>query len=127
MSLIEIHSDAAPKALGPYSQAIASGGYVFLSGMLGLDPEDGQLAQGIEAQSERAMQNIRALLASRGLGMERIVKTTVYLRDMGDFAAFNAVYASQLSPPYPARSCVAVAGLPKGALVEVEIIAALSD
>jgi 2-iminobutanoate/2-iminopropanoate deaminase len=124
MSKQRIHSDAAPKAIGPYSQAIAHGRVVYCSGQLGLDPATGELvAGGIEAQTHRALANIKAVLAAAGSDLGRVVKTTVFLRNMGDFAAMNGVYASYFADPPPARSTVEVARLPKDALVEIEVIA----
>jgi 2-iminobutanoate/2-iminopropanoate deaminase len=118
-----IHSDAAPQALGPYSQAIVAGNLVFTAGQLGGDPRTGQLAEGIEAQSLQALGNIAAVLEAAGAGWGDVVKTTVFLADMGDFAAFNAVYAEVVEEPFPARSTVAAADLPRGALVEIDAIA----
>lgn len=119
-----ILSAAAPKALGPYSHATEAGGFLFLSGMLGLDPATGALADTVAAQADRALRNIAAVLADTGLALESVVKTTVYLADMRDFPAVNATYAKHFQADFPARSCVAVAGLPSGALVEIEVIAA---
>lgn len=118
-----IHSDAAPQALGPYSQAIVAGNLVFTAGQLGGDPRTGQLAEGIEAQSLQALGNIAAVLDAAGAGWGDVVKTTVFLADMADFAAFNAVYAEVVEEPFPARSTVAAADLPRGALVEIDAIA----
>lgn len=118
-----IHSDAAPQALGPYSQAIVAGNLVFTAGQLGGDPRTGQLAEGIEAQSLQALGNIAAVLDAAGAGWGDVVKTTVFLANMADFAAFNAVYAEVVEEPFPARSTVAAADLPRGALVEIDAIA----
>lgn len=118
-----IHSDAAPRALGPYSQAIVAGNLVFTAGQLGGDPRTGQLAEGIEAQSLQALGNIAAVLDAAGAGWGDVVKTTVFLANMADFAAFNAVYAEVVEEPFPARSTVAAADLPRGALVEIDAIA----
>ncbi|MGH2393320.1 MAG: RidA family protein [Gemmatimonadota bacterium] len=118
-----VHTEGAPGALGPYSQAIEAGDWVFTAGQIGLDPESGELEESIESQTTRALENIRAVLEAAGCGMDRIVKTTVFLRDMADFAAFNAVYAEMVADPPPARSTVQVAGLPKSALVEIEAVA----
>jgi 2-iminobutanoate/2-iminopropanoate deaminase len=118
-----IATAGAPAAIGPYSQAIAMDCLVFCSGQLGLDPATGNLVEGVEAQAERSMQNLTAVLAAAGLSMSDVVKTTVFLADMGDFAAVNAVYGRFMPDPPPARSTVAVAGLPKGGLVEIEAIA----
>jgi len=118
-----IATTGAPAAIGPYSQAIAMDCLVFCSGQLGLDPATGNLVDGVEAQAERSMQNLTAVLAAAGLSMTDVVKTTVFLADMGDFAAVNAVYGRFMPDPPPARSTVAVAGLPKGGLVEIDAIA----
>ena len=118
-----ISTTAAPSAIGPYSQAIASGGYVMCSGQLGLDPATGELVDGVEAQAERALKNLTAVLDAAGLGFADVLKTTIFLADMGDFAAVNAVYATFMPDPPPARSTVQVAALPKGGLVEIEAIA----
>jgi 2-iminobutanoate/2-iminopropanoate deaminase len=118
-----VTSSGAPAAIGPYSQAIAADGTVFCSGQIGLDPTTGELVDGVEAQVERAMRNLDAVLDAAGATLADVVKTTIFLTDMGDFGAVNAVYARFMPDPPPARSTVAVAGLPKGALVEVEAIA----
>ncbi len=121
-----IHSEHAPAAIGPYSQAIDSGaGLVFVSGQLPIDPATGAFpGGGIREQTRQSLLNARAILEAAGLGLGNVVKTTVFLADMGDFAAMNEVYAQFFAAPYPARSAVAVKTLPKGALVEVECIAA---
>ena len=121
-----ISTDKAPAAIGPYSQAIDSGaGLVFLSGQLPIDPATGAFPEGgIKEQTHQSILNAAAILAEGGLELSNVVKTTVFLADMGDFAAMNEVYASFFKPPYPARSAVAVKTLPKGALVEIECIAA---
>ena len=118
-----VSSSSAPAAIGPYSQAIVAGGTVYCSGQIGLDPASGELAEGLEAQAERALRNLSAVLDAAGATLTDVVKTTIFLTDMGDFAAVNAIYASAMPDPPPARSTVAVAGLPKGALVEIEAIA----
>ena len=118
-----IHTSAAPAAVGPYSQAVVSGGMVYTSGQIALDPETGAMVGAdVTEQAHRALKNVAAVLAAAGSGLEKVVKTTCFLADMADFAAFNAVYAEYF-PNKPARSCVAVKTLPKGALVEVEVIA----
>jgi len=124
MEIRKLSSSAAPATIGPYSQAIAAGGLVFCSGQLGLDPATGSLAAGVRAQAEQSIRNIAAILASEKLGLERVVKATVFLADMSDFAAVNEVYASFFKESLPARSAVEVAALPKGGLVEIEVIAA---
>lgn len=118
-----ISTGNAPAAIGPYSQAVRSGDMLFCSGQLGLDPASGALAEGVEAQAERALRNLRAVLDAAGLGFDDVVKTTIFLADMADFAAVNAVYARYMPDPPPARSTVQVAALPKGGLVEIEAIA----
>lgn len=118
-----VHTDAAPGAIGPYSQAVVAGDWIFTAGQIGLEPESGELAETIEAQTTRALENLRAVLEAAGAGVANVVKTTVFLRDMADFAAFNAVYAEMVGDPPPARSTVQVAGLPRGALVEIEAVA----
>lgn len=120
-----ISTSSAPAAIGPYSQAIEVNGWVFASGQIPLDPSTGQpVAGGIKEQAEQCLKNASAILQAAGLDLSRVVKTTVYLADMNDFAAMNEVYASFFKEPYPARSAVAVKTLPKGALVEIECIAA---
>jgi 2-iminobutanoate/2-iminopropanoate deaminase len=119
----QVMTNAAPAAIGPYSQAIQAGGLVFTAGQLGLDPTGGELAAGAAAQADRALRNLSAILDAAGTSLERVVKTTIFLADMADFAAVNEIYASHFSPPYPARSTVAVKSLPKDALVEIEAVA----
>ena len=114
---------SAPKAVGPYSQAIATADMVYTSGQLGIDTETGKLADGVEHQAHCSMKNLGAVLAVRGLGYQNIVKTTIFLTNMGDFAAVNAVYAGYFTGDYPARSCVQVAALPLNGLVEIECVA----
>ena len=123
MSRTVVASENAPAAVGPYSAGISTGSTVYLSGQLGLDPATGALAEGIEAQAKQALANIGALLEAAGLGYADVVKTTVLLADINDFAKVNEIYATYFEEPYPARSCFAVASLPKGGLVEIEAIA----
>ena len=119
-----VSTTGAPAALGPYSQGIAIDGFVFCSGQIGLDPATGELvAGGVEAQADRALRNLAAVLDAAGLAMADVVKTTLFLANIGDFTAVNAVYARHMPEPPPARSTFAVGALPKGALVEVEAIA----
>jgi 2-iminobutanoate/2-iminopropanoate deaminase len=119
-----IHSDGAPKAIGPYSQAVRSGDLVFLSGQIPLDPATGELAKGdIRVQTERVMDNLAAVLKAAGLGFEHVVKTTIYLVDLTDFAAVNETYGKRFAADPPARATVQVAALPKGARVEIDAIA----
>ena len=119
-----ISTQKAPAAIGPYSQAIMAGNMLFTSGQLGLEPETGILPEGIEAQAKQSLQNIRAILEEAGLQKTDVIKTVVYLKNMSDFAAVNAIYADFFGDHKPARSCVEVAGLPKGGLVEIEVVAA---
>ena len=121
-----IYTENAPAAIGPYSQAMVTGDLLFTSGQIGLDPKTGAPAgDTIEAQAEQVMQNLAAVLTEAGSSFEKVVKTTCFLADMGDFAAFNSVYGKYFPENAPARSCVQVAALPLGAKVEVEVIAAL--
>jgi 2-iminobutanoate/2-iminopropanoate deaminase len=113
----------APAALGPYSQAIATDGLVFCSGQIGIDPTTGELADGIEAQTERALDNLAAVLAAAGVGWDDVVKTTIFLAEIGDFAVVNGIYAARVPDPPPARSTFSVGALPKGARIEIEAIA----
>jgi 2-iminobutanoate/2-iminopropanoate deaminase len=123
MSRQAISTTGAPAAIGPYSQAIAIDGLVFCSGQLGLDPATGELVEGVEAQAERSLRNLTAVLDAAGLTWADVVKTTIFLADIGDFGAVNAVYGRFMPDPPPARSTVEVAALPKGGLVEIEAIA----
>jgi 2-iminobutanoate/2-iminopropanoate deaminase len=118
-----IQTTNAPAALGPYSQAIRSGDTVYCSGQLGLDASTGELAEGVAAQAERALKNPAAVLAAAGLSFDDVVQTTIFLANIGDFAAVNEVYAKHMPDPPPARSTIGVGALPKGALVEIEMIA----
>lgn len=118
-----IATDGAPAAIGPYSQAIRAGCFVFCAGQLGLDPATGELVEGVEAQTDRALKNLEAVLAADGLGFADVVKTTIFVLDMGDFQLVNGVYAKYMPEPFPARSTVAVAALPRGGRVEIEAIA----
>ena len=116
----------APQAIGPYSQAVKSGGLVFCSGQIALDPASGQVVAGdVAAQTERVLKNLAAVLKAAGSGMNKVVKTTVFLKSMGDFAAMNEVYGKSFQAPFPARSTVEVARLPKDVLVEIDVIATL--
>ncbi len=119
-----IYTAAAPAAIGPYSQAVKANGMLFTSGQIGIVPATGKMAEGLAAQAEQVMQNLAAVLTEAGTSFEKAVKTTCYLADMADFAAFNEIY-SKYFVGKPARSCFAVKGLPSGALVEVEVIAEL--
>lgn len=123
MSRQAISTGGAPAAIGPYSQGIRSGDMLFCSGQLGLDPVSGELAVGVEAQAERALRNLASVLDAAGLSFDDVVKTTIFLADIGDFSAVNAVYGPLMPDPPPARSTVQVAALPRGGLVEIEAIA----
>ena len=119
-----IATKEAPQAIGPYSQAIKANGFVFLSGQIALDPATGQVIQGdVAAQTERVLKNLEAVLKAAGSGMERVVRTTVFLKNMGDFAAMNEVYGRFWKSSPPARSTVEVARLPKDVAVEIDVIA----
>ena len=120
----KISTSKAPAAIGPYSQGVDLGNMVFTSGQLGIDMSTGALPEGVEAQAKCSLENIKSILAEAGLGMENIIKTVVFIKDMNDFAAVNEVYAELMTGDVmPARSCVEVARLPKDALVEIEVIA----
>ncbi|MCQ2134428.1 MAG: RidA family protein [Bacteroidales bacterium] len=120
----QIATDKAPAAIGPYSQAINEGGLVFVSGQIPIDPATGAFVEGgITEQTTQSLTNLRNILAEAGTDLSHVMKTTVFLADIADFAAMNAVYAQFFTAPYPARSAVAVKDLPKGALVEIECIA----
>ena len=124
--LTAVHTANAPAAIGPYSQAVCAGGFVYVSGQIPLDPATGEFAgPDIRTQTRQCLKNIAAILAAAGSGMDRVVKTTVLLKDIGDFAAMNEVYAEAFTAPYPARAAFEAAALPKGALVEIECVAAL--
>ena len=125
--LKKITTEKAPAAIGPYSQAIAAGNFLFASGQIPINPESGEVeAEGIEAQAEQVMKNVGAILEAAGTNYVNVVKTTCFLADMADFAAFNGVYEKYFTEK-PARSCVAVKALPKNVLCEVEVIAALEN
>ena len=119
-----VSTDKAPKAIGPYEQAIRVGEFVYASGQIPLDPQTSSLVEGdIKIQTRRVMENLKAVVEAAGSSLDRIVKTTVFLKNIGDFAAMNEVYAEYLGAAKPARSTVAVADLPRGALVEIDLIA----
>jgi len=121
-----IRSDEAPAAIGPYSQAIEAGGLIWVSGQIPLDPGTGRLVDGgIEEQTRRALANLKAVLEAGGSGLERVLRATVYLADMAEFAAFNTVYAEYFPTDPPARACVEVSALPKGARLEIDAVAAV--
>ena len=119
----QIQTTAAPAAIGPYSQGIEVGNLVITSGQLPINPATGEMPSDIEAQAHQSLQNVKAILEAAGTGLDKVVKTTVLLADMNDFAAMNGVYAQYFNEPYPARSAVAVKTLPKNALVEIEVMA----
>ena len=120
----EIQSTAAPAAIGPYSQAIEANGMVFASGQIPIDPSTGNIVEGgIEQQTHQSLRNVKAVLEAAGTDLAHVVKTTVFLSSISDFANMNEVYAQYCSQPFPARSAVAVKDLPKGALVEIEVVA----
>jgi 2-iminobutanoate/2-iminopropanoate deaminase len=127
MGLSAVHSDQAPAAIGPYSQAVRSDGLLFCSGQIALDPSSGELIapDDVAAQTRRVMQNLQAVLEAGGSGLEALVKTTIYLQRIEDFARVNEVYGEYISDPAPAGATVAVAALPKGALVEIDAVARL--
>lgn len=120
-----VSTDKAPAAIGPYSQAQIVGNLVFCSGQIPIIPETGEIADGLEAQANQVFKNISALLAAAGTDLGHVVKTTVFIRHMDDFAAVNAIYAEYFTEPFPARSCVEVSHLPKDVLLECEVIAEL--
>ena len=122
-----VATTAAPAAIGPYSQAIDSGGFLFCSGQLGLDPATGKLLVGIEEQTERALVNLEGVLAAVGLTFGDVVKVNVFIADLADFAAMNAIYSRHVVAPPPARSTVQVAALPRNALIEIEAVARRSQ
>lgn len=119
-----IQTDQAPPPIGPYSQAVSRQGLLFVSGQLGMDPATGALAEGVDAQTRRALQNLAAILAAAGLGPQHVLKATIYVANMDDFALVNQLYAETFAPPFPAREVVQAARLPKNALVEISAIAA---
>ena len=121
-----VSAAGAPRAIGPYSQAIKAGGFLFVSGQIPLDPQSGQMVDGdIAAQTHRVFANLRAILEAGGTSLDRVVRTTVYLADMNDFAAMNEVYGTYFGAPAPARATVQAARLPKDARVEIDVIALL--
>lgn len=118
-----INTTAAPPAIGPYSQAVRAGDFIFTAGQIGLDPTTGKLVEGIEAQTRQALANLAVILETAGASFEDVVKTTIFLADMGDFQTVNVIYASEFAADPPARSTVQVAALPRRALVEIEMVA----
>ena len=130
MSKTKVHTDAAPAAIGPYSQAVAvpAGALLFCSGQIGLDPDTGEMVEGgVEAEARRALESLKAVLQAGGASLESVVKTTVFLADMADFARVNAIYAEFFSGVAPARAAVQAAALPKGARFEIDAIALVGE
>lgn len=124
MAKTKVATTAAPAAIGPYSQAVQAGGWVFCSGQIPLDPQSGAIVDGtIEVQARRVLDNLRAVLEAAGCSTDEVVRTTIFLADLGDFAAVNTIYAEYFNEPYPSRSTVGVAALPRGAKVEIDAIA----
>ena len=120
-----VSTDKAPGAIGPYSQAVKANGMLFTSGQIAINPETGEMPAGVQAQTAQAIANIKAILAEKGATLDNVVKTTVYLAEMSLFGEMNEIYAQHFTEPFPARSAIAVKELPKSALVEIEVIAAL--
>ena len=118
-----ISTDKSPAAIGPYSQALTSGNIVFVSGQIPINPETGAMADTIEEQTTQSLKNVENILKAAGLSMKNVIKTSVFLSDLNDFAKVNEIYATFFTSPFPARSCVQVAAIPKGAKVEIECIA----
>ena len=121
----QIKTDKAPAAIGPYSQAIVSGNMVYCSGQIPIDPQTGNIPEGVSAQAHQVFNNIKNLLNAAGSDIDKVIKTSVFIKDMNDFAEINSIYAEYFTEPYPARSCVEVARLPKDVLLEAEVIAEL--
>ncbi len=121
----EVKTDRAPAAIGPYSQAIIAGNMVFTSGQIPVNPETGEIPESVEAQARQVFENIKNLLDASGTSIDNVIKTTVFIKNMEDFSAINKIYEDYFTQPYPARSCVEVAKLPKGVLIEVEAIAVI--
>lgn len=118
-----IHSEKAPAAIGPYSQAIQAGDFIFVSGQLGIDPTTGELASGVEAQTKQVLENLKAILSEAGSDFSQVVKFTIYTTSMDDFGTINEIYGSYLEEPYPARATIEISRLPKDGLVEMDVIA----
>ena len=121
----QIKTEKAPAAIGPYSQAIISGNTVYCSGQIPINPETGEIPEGVANQAHQVFKNIKNLLEAAGTSIDNVIKTSVFIKDMNDFAEVNAIYAEYFTEPYPARSCVEVARLPKDVLLETEVIAEL--
>ncbi|QKY71732.1 RidA family protein [Lentibacillus sp. CBA3610] len=118
----EIHTEKAPAAIGPYSQAIEAGDFIYVSGQIGINPETGDVVEGIEEQTKQVMQNLQAILTEAGRDFSHVVKFTIYIASMDDFATVNDIYGSYLSKPYPARATVEVSQLPKNVLIEMDAV-----
>ena len=129
MNIRAVDTNKAPAAIGPYSQAIVCDGKVYTSGQIPIDPATGGIVTegGIEAQTRRVLENLKAVLEAAGSGLENVIKTTVFIKDMNNFAAVNGIYAEYFTPPCPARSCIEAARLPKDVGIEIEAVAVLSD
>lgn len=123
----QINTKNAPGAIGPYSQAIEANGFLFCSGQIGLDPETGELRPGIEIQTKQVLENLKAIVEAAGLSLENVLKTTIYLKNLSDFQTVNEIYGKFFGPYKPARVTIEVSGLPKGALIEIDLIAAVND
>ena len=123
MNIEQVITKKAPQAAGPYSQAVRSGNFLFVSGQLPVNPEDGNIASTVENQAKQAMTNLKNIIEDAGFKLSDVVKTTLFIRNMDDFPTVNAVYAGFFSEPFPARSCVEVSRLPKGSLLEIDAIA----
>lgn len=124
MSREIVQTEAAPKAIGPYAQAIRAGGFIYTAGQIPIDPKTGEFVSGgIAAQTRQVLENLKAVLEAGGSSLEKVVKATVFLRNMGEFAAMNEIYAEYLGQIKPARSTVAVSELPRGALIEIDLVA----
>ncbi len=119
----KISTDKAPQAIGPYSQAIISNGLMYCSGQIPINPENGEIPEGVEAQAHQVFKNIKNLLEAGGTSIDNVIKTSVFIKDMNDFGKINEIYAQYFTEPFPARSCVEVARLPKDVLLETEVIA----
>lgn|SRR5699024_124 len=118
----EIHTENAPKAIGPYSQAIRAGDFIYISGQIGVNPENGEVADGIENQTNQVLKNIQAILKEAGTDFSKVIKFTIYLASMDDFETVNEIYGSYLQKPYPARATIEVSKLPKDVLVEIDAV-----
>ena len=119
----QISTNNAPAAIGPYSQAVVSGNLVYCSGQIPINPQTGEIPQGVQQQAHQALTNVKNLLSAAGTSIEKVIKTSVFIKDMNDFTAINEIYAQYFTEPFPARSCVEVARLPKDVLIEIEVIA----